>query len=120
MNAATYNQPGDLPVLNLLKAADLIGANNKLLINMEALNVEEGDLLDRKRTACSALQDVIGCAAAGEILKVGNGVGGNVIGEKATTFVFTGFYVSLCAAPLCCRHRHLAPAGEPRSVSCGG
>jgi NADPH2:quinone reductase len=81
-----------------LRAPDPVPANNELLIRVEAVSIEGGDLIGRKNTIQSG-PDVLGDAAAGEILEVGGAVEGFAVGQKVTTFNFKGSHAELRAVP---------------------
>jgi len=99
VKAATYDRPGDPSVLRIEEAPDPVPADHELLIRVEAISIEGGDLLGRTGTARSGPGDVLGYAAAGEVLKIGSAVQGFAIGQKVTTFNFTGSHAELRAAP---------------------
>jgi NADPH:quinone reductase len=98
MKAAIYTEPGDPSVLHLADVPDPITADNELLIRVEAVSIEYGDLIGRKNMIQSA-PDVLGYAAAGEILEVGSAVEGFAVGQKVTTFNFKGSHAELRAVP---------------------
>ena len=99
MKAATYDSPGDPSVLKLAEVSDPVPASHELLIRVEAISIEGGDLLGRKGTARNGPDDVLGYTAAGEILQVGDAVKGFRVGQKVTTFNFTGSHAELRSAP---------------------
>ena len=99
LKAAAYDSPGDPSVLQLAEVSDPVPASNELLIRVEAISIEGGDLLGRKGTARNGPDDVLGYAAAGEILQVGDAVEQFTVGQKVTTFNFTGSHAELRTAP---------------------
>jgi NADPH2:quinone reductase len=98
MKAVIYTQPGDPSVLRLAEARDPVLANDELLIRVEAISIEGGDLVARKHAIQSG-RDLLGYAAAGEILEVGGAVEGFAVGQKVTTFNFKGSHAELRAVP---------------------
>ena len=99
MQAAIYDQPGDPSVFYLADVPDPVPAADELLIRVEAISIEGGDIVGRQRTARTGPADVLGYAAAGEIIQVGSAVTGFTVGQKVTTFSFTGSHATLRAAP---------------------
>src|SRR5271156_2540761 len=98
MKAAIYTQPGDPSVLHLAEVPDPVLANKELLIRIEAVSIEGGELVGRKNFTQNGT-DVLGYTAAGEILKVGSTVEGFAVGQKVTTFNFKGSHAELRAVP---------------------
>src|SRR5271163_755965 len=98
MKAVIYTRPGDPSVLRLAEARDPVLANDELLIRVEAVSIEGGDLVARKN-AIQRGPDLLGYAAAGEILKIGGAVEGFTVGQKVTTFNFKGSHAELRAVP---------------------
>lgn len=99
MKAATYDQPGEPSVLHLAEVSDPRPADDDLLIRVEAISVEGGDIVNRRQTARSGPDDIVGYCAAGEVLEVGKAVNGFEAGQKVTTFHFTGSHAELRAVP---------------------
>jgi NADPH:quinone reductase len=99
VRAASYDRPGEPSVLRFMEAPDPVPEDDELLIRVEAISIEGGDLLGRTGTARTGPGDILGYAAAGEILKLGAAVQGFVVGQKVTTFDFTGSHAELRAAP---------------------
>ena len=98
MKAAVYTQLGDPSVLHLAEVPDPVPADNELLIRVEAISIEGGDLIWRK-TVLQTAPDILGYAAAGEILKVGSAVEGFSVGQKVATFNYKGSHAELRAVP---------------------
>lgn len=99
LKAAIYDHPGDPSVLYLADVPDPAPGPDELLIKVEAISIEGGDLVGRKNTARKGPHDVLGYCAAGEIVQVGSAVEGFAVGQKVTTFAFTGSHASLRAVP---------------------
>lgn len=98
MKAAVYDQLGDPSVLHLAEVPDPVPADSELLVRVEAISIEGGDLIWRK-TVLQAGSDILGYAAAGEIVKIGSAVQGFAVGQKVTTFNFKGSHATLRAVP---------------------
>ncbi|HHK0216875.1 MULTISPECIES: quinone oxidoreductase family protein [Burkholderiaceae] len=99
MKAAIYEQPGNPSVLHLAEVPDPVAADDDLLIRVEAISIEGGDLVGRRETTPSGPTDILGYAAAGEILQVGRAVTGFKVGQKVTGFNFKGSHAELRAVP---------------------
>ncbi|CAM5556507.1 quinone oxidoreductase family protein [Eoetvoesiella caeni] len=99
MKAAIYDQPGEPSVLHLTEVPDPRLAEDEILIRVEAISIEGGDIVNRKATVRSGPDDVLGYGAAGEVLKVGKAVEGFEVGQKVSTFSFAGSHAELRAAP---------------------
>ncbi|MBP2167106.1 NADPH:quinone reductase-like Zn-dependent oxidoreductase [Erwinia toletana] len=98
MKAIIYDQPGEPEVLRLEDVADPTPADTELLIRVEAISIEGGDLVGRRYRAGGA-DAILGYAAAGEVLQVGKAVEGFAVGQKVTTFYWTGSHAELRVVP---------------------
>lgn len=99
VRVATYDQPGDPEVLTIAEAPDPVPAPDEVLIRVKAISVEGGDLLNRRQRPRQGLHDILGYAAAGEVLAVGADVTGISVGQNVATFRSTGSHAELRAAP---------------------
>lgn len=99
MKAAIYEQPGNPSVLHLAEVPDPVAGDDDLLIRVEAISIEGGDLIGRRSSTSSGPSDILGYAAAGEILQVGRSVTGFKVGQKVTGFNFKGSHAELRAVP---------------------
>ncbi len=99
MRAATYQAPGDPSVLYIAELPEPAPAADELLIRVEAISVEGGDLLARRSVARTGPSDILGYAAAGEVLQVGSAAAGFAVGQKVATFNFAGSYAEVRAVP---------------------
>jgi NADPH2:quinone reductase len=98
MKAAIYHQPGSPDVLHYEDIADPIPADDEVLIRVEAISIEGGDLAGR-RDLTPGKNEVPGYAAAGEIVGLGKNVTNFAVGQKVTTFHWKGSHAELRAAP---------------------
>jgi NADPH:quinone reductase-like Zn-dependent oxidoreductase len=108
VKAAIQTQAGGPEVLHIEELADPIAKDTEVLIRVEAISLEGGDLLAR-RHGQSIAPEVLGYAAAGEIIQVGKAVDGFSVGQKVTTFNFNGSHAELRAVPA--EHAFLVPEG---------
>ncbi|MEN4928750.1 SDR family NAD(P)-dependent oxidoreductase [Erwinia billingiae] len=98
MKAAIYTSPGKPEVLHIADVADPVPADNELLIRVEAISIEGGDLVNRREFPQED-HAVIGYSAAGEIVQIGKDVSGFSLGQKVTTFSWKGSHAELRAVP---------------------
>jgi NADPH:quinone reductase-like Zn-dependent oxidoreductase len=114
VKAAIQTQAGGPEVLRIEELADPIPKDTEVLIRVEAISLEGGDLLAR-RHGRSVPPEALGYAAAGEIIQVGKAVNGFSVGQKVTTFNFNGSHAELRAVPA--EHAFLVPEGLDMSVA---
>jgi NADPH2:quinone reductase len=97
MKAAIYTAPGGPEVLTYQEVAGPIAGSGELLIKVEAISIEGGDLTHRRLVTPAHENWVVGYAAAGEVIALGEGVTPFQVGEKVTTFAPDGSHASLRA-----------------------
>lgn len=97
MKAAIQNTPGDPSVLLYEDVPDPSCARDGVLIKVEAISIEGGDLINRASTPPPKPKHVLGYAAAGEIVAVGADVADRFVGQKVTSFDMSGSYAELRA-----------------------
>lgn len=85
MKAAIYHEAGPPDVFRYEEIAAPVPGDNDLLIRVEAISIEGGDLANR-RDITPGLNEVPGYAAAGEVIQVGEAVEGFSVGQKVATF----------------------------------
>ncbi len=99
MKAAVYYENGDPSVLKYEKVADPECHPKGIVIRVEAISVEGGDVLNRWRGALTARPHVVGYQAAGEIVEVGAETGDLKVGQKVATVGASGSHAELRAVP---------------------
>ena len=100
MKAAIYREPGAPEVLHYEDIPDPEPGEGELLVRVEAISVEGGDLLSRQhRLPEHQPPRPVGYAAAGEVISTGKGVHGFQPGQKVATFAFDGSHAELRVAP---------------------
>ena len=97
MKAAIHNAPGDPDVLHYEDVPDPSCARDGVLIRVEAISIEGGDLIRRASIPPPSPKHVLGYAAAGEIVAVGADVEDRFIGQKVTSFDLSGSHAELRA-----------------------
>ncbi len=96
MKAAIYSEPGTPDVLHYGDVANPVPADDEVLIRVEAISIEGGDLINRALTRQDK-DEVVGYAAAGVIVEVGKSVTGLSIGQRVATFQWKGSHAELRA-----------------------
>ena len=97
MKAAVYSSPGGPDVLHYKTIPDPSCPGDGVVIRVEAISVEGGDLINRAATAPASSDHVLGYAAAGEIIAVGPEVQDRFVGQKVTSFDMSGSHAALRA-----------------------
>ena len=98
MKAAVYDNPGPPTVLRYTNVPDPVCGPNDVLIAVEAISIEGGDLINRRLTQQPS-QWIVGYAAAGTILSVGENVRDRAVGEKVAAFDMQGSHAELWSVP---------------------
>jgi len=97
MKAAVYDAPGAPHVLQYREVAEPACPADGVLIRVEAISIEGGDLINRASTPPPAAGYIPGYAAAGEIVAVGPQVRDRAVGQKVTSFDMGGSHAQLRA-----------------------
>lgn len=97
MKAAIYDHSGPPDVLRYADVPDPICLSDGVLIRVEAAAIEGGDLINRASTSPPHPSFVVGYAAAGEVIAVGENVTDREVGQKVTSFDLTGSHAELRA-----------------------
>ncbi|MBA3811388.1 MAG: zinc-binding alcohol dehydrogenase family protein [Caulobacteraceae bacterium] len=95
MKAAVYYDNGDPSVFRYEEVADPQCHPKGVVIKVEAISVEGGDVLNRWRGALTARPHVVGYQAAGEIIEVGAEAGDLKVGQKVATVGASGSHAEL-------------------------
>lgn len=97
MKAAVYDTAGEPCVLQYRDVADPSCPPDGVLIQVEVISIEGGDLINRASMPPPSTGYVLGYAAAGEVVAVGPQVRDRFVGQKVTTFDLCGSHASLRA-----------------------
>ncbi|MFP5076158.1 alcohol dehydrogenase catalytic domain-containing protein [Rhizobium sp. YIM 134829] len=108
MKAAVYDNPGPPSVLQYVDVPDPVCGPDEVVIRVEAISVEGGDLINRRSTA-QPIRWVVGYAAAGTVVKVGGDVTTRAVGDKVAAFSLQGSHAELWA--VAASRTWLVPAG---------
>ena len=100
MKAAVFDTNGGPEVLRYADVDDPKCPPGWVLVEVRSVSVEGGDLLHRQgATAPPHPAYVVGYAAAGNVVEVGEGVEGVAVGQLVTTMFRDGSHVELRAVP---------------------
>ncbi|MCX2477189.1 zinc-binding alcohol dehydrogenase family protein [Pedobacter sp. MC2016-05] len=97
MKAAVYSKNGGPEVFAYIDVADPIADQNQVLIKVEAISIEGGDLTNRLLSSPPTENYIVGYAAAGEIIGLGANVSSFKLGQKVITFSWSGSHAALRA-----------------------
>lgn len=97
MKAAVYSKNGGPEVFSYTEVDNPVPKANQVLIKVEAISIEGGDLSNRLLTKPSSTNHIVGYAAAGEIIGLGENVKDFRVGQKVITFSWAGSHAELRA-----------------------
>ncbi|WP_372662806.1 quinone oxidoreductase family protein [Amycolatopsis kentuckyensis] len=100
MKAAVYYTNGGPEVLRYETVPDPECPPGCVLVRARAISLEGGDLLHRAETPPPSTPYVVGYAAAGEVVALGEGVTDLALGQVVTTTFFAGSHAELRAVPV--------------------
>lgn len=98
MKAITYAQPGGPEVFQLADIAKPDIKPHELLVAVEAISIEGGDIVSRNSQMLQPGES-LGYSAAGTVMETGSEVRGFVPGQKVATFNWRGAYAEYRAVP---------------------
>src|SRR3954463_3497121 len=99
MKAAVIYENGVPDVLRYEDVPDPDCPDGCVVIDVEAISIEGGDLLARAGSPPPAVPHVVGYLAAGEVVEVGAGVEDRTIGDRVVTPNMAGSHASMRAVP---------------------
>ena len=99
MKAAVCYQPGGPEVFRYEEVPDPEPGPDGVLVRVEAISVEGGDVLHRARGQISAAPHIVGYQAAGTVLAAGPQVTGFRAGDRVVTVGTEGSHAELRAVP---------------------
>ncbi|GAB3046339.1 quinone oxidoreductase family protein [Stenotrophomonas tumulicola] len=97
MKAAIYDHPGAPGVLRYADVPDPACQPDGVVIRVEAIAIEGGDLIHRASSIPPGPSFVVGFAAAGVVVAVGRDVRDRQVGQKVTSFDLSGSHAELRA-----------------------
>jgi NADPH2:quinone reductase len=98
MRAAIYDHPGPPEVLRLVDLPTPTCPPDGVLIQVEAISLEGGDLINRAQAAPEP-GVALGYAAAGVIIAVGSAVSGRKVGQRIACWDLAGSHAEYRAVP---------------------
>ncbi|MFC4595726.1 quinone oxidoreductase family protein [Sphingobium tyrosinilyticum] len=99
MKAAIYDSNGGPRVLRYVDVPDPVAGPGDVLIHVEAISIEGGDLMGRRSVTPGDPPRVKGYVAAGRVMAVGEEVADFQIGDRVTSFAAEGSHAELRAVP---------------------
>ncbi|MDP9941339.1 quinone oxidoreductase family protein [Ectopseudomonas alcaliphila] len=99
MKAAVYDTAGDPSVLKYLDLPRPAIGPSDVLISVEAISLEGGDLINRRSTPPPHPSWVVGYAASGTVIEIGAGVRNRKVGERVVAFDMQGSHAELWPVP---------------------
>src|SRR6059058_4787758 len=99
MKAAVIYENGRPDVLKYEEVPDPECPDGCVLIDVEAISIEGGDLLARAVSPPAAVPHVVGYLAAGTVAEIGAGVEDRVVGDRVVTLSMAGSHASKRAVP---------------------
>src|SRR5215212_6656455 len=99
MKAAVIYENGGPDVLRYEDVPDPECPAGNVLIDVEAISIEGGDLLHRAGAELPSVPHVVGYLASGTIAEVGAGVEGRAVGDRVVTLNAAGSHASRRAVP---------------------
>ncbi|MEG4689878.1 zinc-binding alcohol dehydrogenase family protein [Enterobacter cloacae] len=99
MKAAVYDVEGAPGVLKYVDVPDPVAGPDEILISVEAISIEGGDLINRRSTPPPLPSWIVGYAAAGTVVAVGSKVRNRRVGDRVTAFSMQGSHAERWAVP---------------------
>ena len=99
MKAAVIAENGGPEVLRYAEIADPVSADDGIVIDVETISIEGGDLLARAMTPPLSATHVVGYIAAGTVRAIGAKVKGRTLGERVVTLNANGSHATQRAVP---------------------
>lgn len=97
MKAAVYDHNGPPEVLHYSDAPDPEISSGDVLIRVEAVSIEGGDVINRRGSPPAHPAYIVGYAAAGTVVAIGNEVTDRKIGDRVTSWGLSGSHAQLRA-----------------------
>jgi NADPH2:quinone reductase len=99
VKAAVIYENGDPDVLRYEEVPDPECPEGCVLIEVEAISIEGGDLLHRAGSPPPSVPHVVGYVAAGKVVEVGAGVDNRAVGDRVVTLNAAGSHASMRVTP---------------------
>lgn len=99
MKAAVFDREGPPSVLRYSDVPDPQLHSGDVLIRVEAISIEGGDLINRRNSAPPHAAYVVGYAAAGLVVAIGDDVTDRKVGDRVTSWGLDGSHAQFRAVP---------------------
>ena len=99
MKAAVIFENGNPDVLRYEDVPDPVCPDGCVVVDVEAISIEGGDLLARAASPPASTPHIVGYLCAGTVIEVGAGVEGPAIGEKVVTLNADGSHAEKRMVP---------------------
>ncbi|HBZ94113.1 quinone oxidoreductase family protein [Pseudomonas sp. UBA7530] len=99
MKAAAYDTPGAPSVLRYIDLPRPAIGPSEVLISVEAISLEGGDLINRRSTPPPHPSWVVGYAASGTVIEIGTEVRNRKVGDRVVAFDMQGSHAELWSVP---------------------
>ncbi|WP_413729629.1 quinone oxidoreductase family protein [Sodalis sp. RH22] len=99
MKAAVYDVEGAPGVLKYVDIPDPVAGPDDVLISVEAISIEGGDLINRRLTPPPLPSWIVGYAAAGTVVAVGSNVRSRTVGDRVAAFHMQGSHAERWSVP---------------------
>ncbi len=99
MKAAVYDVEGSPGVLKYVDVPEPVTGSDDILISVEAISIEGGDLINRRSTPPPLHSWIVGYAAAGTVVAVGSKVRSRTVGDRVAAFHMQGSHAERWAVP---------------------
>jgi NADPH:quinone reductase len=99
MKAAVYYETGAPGVLRYEDVPDPVCGPGSVLVEVEAVSIEGGDVLNRAGGAMTSTPHIVGYQCAGRIREVGEGVEDRRIGQRVVATMLSGSHAELVSVP---------------------
>lgn len=99
MKAAVYYENGGPDVFRIEDVELPVCPSDGVLIKVEAISIEGGDLISREIVPPAITPHIVGYQCAGEIIEVGQGVIGRSVGQRVVCVLKSGSHAEFVAAP---------------------
>src|SRR5438876_3296720 len=99
MKAAVIYENGACEVLRYEDVPDPACPEGCVVIDVEAISIEGGDLLARAASPPASVPHIVGYLAAGTVVEVGAGVEQPAVGDRVVTMNASGSHAARRAVP---------------------
>src|SRR5579859_6672293 len=99
MKAAVIYESGGPAVLRYQEVPDPVCPNGFVVVDVEAISIEGGDLLARAAGKPAVVPHIVGYLCAGTVSEVGVGVEGRAIGDRVVAVSPAGSHAARRAVP---------------------